>query len=62
LAHWLIILSVAWPMMTLQHGIMFYIAWNLWGNYSEKMSTTCNLYNWKQEKKTISRNERFLLT
>ena len=31
LAHWLNILWIAQPMMRLQCGVMFHIAWNLWG-------------------------------
>ena len=32
LVHWLNILLIAWPMMRVQHGFVFNIAWNLvWG-------------------------------
>ena len=31
LVHWLNILSIAWPMMRVQHGFVFNIARNLWG-------------------------------
>ena len=30
LVHWLNILSIAWPMMRVQRGFVFNIAWNLW--------------------------------
>ena len=32
LVHWLNILSIAWPMMRVQCGFVFNIAWNLWGH------------------------------
>ena len=31
LVHWLNILFIAWPVMRVQRGFVFYIAWNLWG-------------------------------
>ena len=32
--HWLNILLIAWPMMRVQRGFVFNIAWNLWGHSS----------------------------
>ena len=32
LVHWLNILSIVQPMVRVQRGVMFYIAWNLWGS------------------------------
>ena len=31
LVHWLNLLLIAWPMMRVQCGFVFNIAWNLWG-------------------------------
>ena len=36
LAHWLNILSIAWFMMRVQGGVVFNIAWNLWGHKLKK--------------------------
>ena len=36
LVHWLDILSIAWPMMRVQRGFVFNIAWNLWGYKKKK--------------------------
>ena len=36
LVHWLNILSIAWPMMRVQRGFGFNIAWNLWGLNKKK--------------------------
>jgi len=33
LVHWLNILSTAQPMMRVQCGVIFHIAWNLWGEF-----------------------------
>jgi len=36
LVHWLNILSIAWPVMRVQRGFVFNIAWNLWGLIKKK--------------------------
>jgi len=34
---WLTILSIAQPMMKLQHGVLFHIAWSLWRKKQKKV-------------------------
>jgi len=44
LVHWLNILSIAWrPMMRVQHGFVFDIAWNLWGLCEKRNLIILNL-------------------
>ena len=38
LVHWLNIFLIAWPMMRLQRGFVFKIAWNLWCSFWKKMN------------------------
>jgi len=38
-AHWLTILSIAQPVMRLQRGVMFHIAWKLWGISFKKIES-----------------------
>jgi len=43
LAHWLNMLSIARPMMTVQCGFVFNVAWNLWGHH-KKITAKRNLF------------------
>jgi len=43
LVHWLNILSITWPMMRVQHGFVFNIAWNLWGRICAVLSHSRSL-------------------
>jgi len=49
LAHWLNILSIAQPVMRLQYGAMFHIAWNLWGFIISKNSATLMTWHTKEQ-------------
>ena len=39
LVHWLNTLLIAWPMMRVQRGFVFNIAWNLWGRSDVESNT-----------------------